>query len=66
MSDFVFTCDDIYQQEQFVAMEGRIMQSLGFDVNIPIPYRFLSRYAKVREFVTTQKISAMHLSQWKE
>ena len=63
MDDFIYICDDAYQQQQFIAMESRIMQSLGFDVNIPIPYRFLRRYAKVREFLTIQKISAMHLSQ---
>ncbi|CAH3106536.1 unnamed protein product [Porites lobata] len=46
MDDFIYICDDAYQQQQFIAMESRIMRSLGFDVNIPIPYRFLRRYAK--------------------
>ena len=55
MDDFIYICDDAYQQQQFIAMESRIMRSLGFDVNIPIPYRFLRRYAKVREFFTIQK-----------
>ncbi|XP_073255827.1 G2/mitotic-specific cyclin-B3-like [Porites lutea] len=46
VDDFIYICDDAYQQQQFIAMESRIMRSLGFDVNIPIPYRFLRRYAK--------------------
>ena len=46
MDDFIYICDDAYQQQQFIAMESRIMRSLGFDINIPIPYRFLRRYAK--------------------
>ena len=28
-------------------MEAGILQTLSFDINIPIPYRFLRRYAKV-------------------
>ncbi|XP_074633230.1 G2/mitotic-specific cyclin-B3-like isoform X2 [Acropora palmata] len=46
MDDFIYICDDAYKQHQFIAMESRIMRSLGFDINIPIPYRFLRRYAK--------------------
>lgn len=46
MDDFIYICDDAYQQHQFIAMEGRIIRSLGFDLNIPIPYRYLRRYAK--------------------
>lgn len=47
MDDFIYICDDAYQQQQFIAMESRIIRCLGFDINIPIPYRFLRRYAKV-------------------
>lgn len=46
MDDFIYICDDAYKQHQFIAMESRIIRSLGFDINIPIPYRFLRRYAK--------------------
>ena len=49
MKDFISICDDAYKQQQFIAMETKIMSSLGFDINIPIPYRFLRRYAKVRK-----------------
>ena len=30
-------------------MESKVIRSLGFDINIPIPYRFLRRYAKVSQ-----------------
>lgn len=33
-------------------MEASILQTLSFDINIPIPYRFLRRYAKVCALVT--------------
>lgn len=46
MDDFLYICDDAYRREELVAMECSIMQTLGFDINIPIPYRFLRRYAK--------------------
>lgn len=46
LDDFIYICDDAYQQQQFIAMESRIIRSLGFDINVPIPYRFLRRYAK--------------------
>lgn len=49
MDDFIYICDDAYKQQHFIAMETKIMSSLGFDINIPIPYRFLRRYAKVRK-----------------
>lgn len=49
MDDFISICDDTYKQQQFIAMEIKILSSLGFDINIPIPYRFHRRYAKVRK-----------------
>ena len=49
MDDFISICDDAYKHQQFIAMEIKILSSLRFDINIPIPYRFLRRYAKVRK-----------------
>ena len=43
----MYICDDAYRREEVIAMETSILQTLGFDINIPIPYRFLRRYAKV-------------------
>ncbi|XP_068612001.1 G2/mitotic-specific cyclin-B3 [Brachionichthys hirsutus] len=46
LDDFLYICDDAYKREELISMEGRILQALSFDINIPIPYRFLRRYAK--------------------
>lgn len=47
MDDFLYICDDAYQREELLAMERGILQTLHFDINIPIAYRFLRRFAKV-------------------
>ncbi|XP_029931429.1 G2/mitotic-specific cyclin-B3 [Myripristis murdjan] len=46
VDDFLYICDDAYKREELIAMEAGILQTLGFDINIPISYRFLRRYAK--------------------
>ncbi|XP_039210877.1 G2/mitotic-specific cyclin-B3 [Crotalus tigris] len=46
VDDFLYICDDAYQREELLAMEMSILQTLHFDVNIPIAYRFLRRFAK--------------------
>ncbi|KAJ3585616.1 hypothetical protein NHX12_014335 [Muraenolepis orangiensis] len=44
VDDFMYICDDAYKREEIIAMETSILQALGFDISIPIPYRFLRRY----------------------
>ncbi|XP_053199285.1 G2/mitotic-specific cyclin-B3 [Scomber japonicus] len=46
VDDFLYICDDAYKREELISMEANILQALSFDINIPIPYRFLRRYAK--------------------
>ncbi|KAM8748026.1 G2/mitotic-specific cyclin-B3 isoform 2-T3 [Acanthopagrus schlegelii] len=46
VDDFLYICDDAYKREELISMEASILQTLRFDINIPIPYRFLRRYAK--------------------
>ncbi|KAG7221469.1 hypothetical protein INR49_002444 [Caranx melampygus] len=46
VDDFLYICDDAYKREELISMETSILQTLSFDINIPIPYRFLRRYAK--------------------
>ncbi|KAF7697439.1 G2/mitotic-specific cyclin-B3-like isoform X3 [Silurus meridionalis] len=46
INDFLYICDDAYQRQEFLVMERNILQELDFDINIPVPYRFLRRYAK--------------------
>lgn len=47
MDDFLYICDDAYKREELIAMEMSILSTLKFDINIPIAYRFLRRFAKV-------------------
>lgn len=47
MEDFLYICDDAYTREELISMEASILQTLAFDINIPIAYRFLRRYSKV-------------------
>ncbi|KAK2862867.1 hypothetical protein Q5P01_002400 [Channa striata] len=46
VEDFLYICDDAYKREELISMEANILQTLSFDINIPISYRFLRRYAK--------------------
>ncbi|XP_071425877.1 G2/mitotic-specific cyclin-B3 isoform X1 [Pithys albifrons albifrons] len=46
VDDFLYICDDAYKREELLAMEISILSTLKFDINIPIPYRFLRRFAK--------------------
>ncbi|KAM8965269.1 G2/mitotic-specific cyclin-B3 isoform X2 [Sarcophilus harrisii] len=46
IDDFLYICDDAYQREEILRMEINILHTLKFDINIPIAYRFLRRFAK--------------------
>ncbi|NP_001090491.1 cyclin B3 L homeolog [Xenopus laevis] len=46
VDDILYICDDAYKRDEVVAMEMEILQKLNFDINIPVPYRFLRRFAK--------------------
>ncbi|XP_043830336.1 G2/mitotic-specific cyclin-B3 [Dromiciops gliroides] len=46
IDDFLYICDDAYQREELLSMEVSILHTLNFDINIPIAYRFLRRFAK--------------------
>ncbi|XP_074247926.1 G2/mitotic-specific cyclin-B3 [Saimiri boliviensis] len=46
VDDFVYICDDNYQRDEMLKMEMHILQVLKFDINIPVAYHFLRRYAK--------------------
>nr|XP_019574353.1 PREDICTED: G2/mitotic-specific cyclin-B3 [Rhinolophus sinicus] len=45
VDDFLYICDDIYQRKEMLAIEISILQTLKFDINIPVAYHFLRRYA---------------------
>uniref|UniRef100_A0A3B3U6H1 G2/mitotic-specific cyclin-B2 n=1 Tax=Poecilia latipinna TaxID=48699 RepID=A0A3B3U6H1_9TELE len=46
VEDFLYICDDAYKRPELISIEANILKTLSFDINIPIPYRFLRRYAR--------------------
>ncbi|XP_078519967.1 G2/mitotic-specific cyclin-B3 [Lissotriton helveticus] len=46
VDDFLYICDDAYKRDEIISMEMEILRKLDFDINIPISYRFLRRFAK--------------------
>ena len=48
VDDFVYLCDDAYTSQEVRDMEADLLATLNYDINIPVAYQFLRRYAKVR------------------
>ncbi|XP_011760284.2 G2/mitotic-specific cyclin-B3 isoform X1 [Macaca nemestrina] len=46
VDDFVYICDDNYQRYEMLNVEIDILNVLKFDINIPVAYHFLRRYAR--------------------
>ncbi|XP_068226748.1 G2/mitotic-specific cyclin-B3 isoform X2 [Palaemon carinicauda] len=44
--DFLYICDDAYKRKELLAMEIRVLKAIGFDLGVPLSYRFLRRYAR--------------------
>lgn len=47
IDDFLFICDGAYKQPEFIRMEMDAFRAIGYDLGIPLSYRFLRRYARV-------------------
>ena len=47
VDEFLYLCDDAYTRNQILAMEREILLVLGYDINVPVAYRFLRRLARV-------------------
>lgn len=48
IDDFLYVCDGAYSSRELITMERDILKTIGFDLGIPLSYRFLRRYARVR------------------
>lgn len=46
IEDFLYICDGAYDQPEFIRMEMNVFKTIGFDLGIPLSYRFLRRYAR--------------------
>lgn len=47
MDDFQYICDGAYQRREMILMEMTVFKEIGYDLGIPLSYRFLRRYARV-------------------
>ncbi|CAH1183322.1 unnamed protein product [Phaedon cochleariae] len=46
IDDFLYICDGAYSRRELIRMEMNLLKMCGFDLGIPISYRFLRRYAR--------------------
>lgn len=48
VEDFLYICDGAYTQKELLRMEMNILKIVDYDLGIPLSYRFLRRYARVK------------------
>ncbi|KAM7360157.1 cyclin B3 [Cochliomyia hominivorax] len=46
VEDFLYICDGAYKHDELIEMEITTLKTIGFDLGIPLSYRFLRRYAR--------------------
>ena len=56
MDDFIYLCDDAYNHSELLRMECDILCTMDYDLNAPVAYRFLRRYARVSLLTTHQQL----------
>ncbi|XP_055642516.1 G2/mitotic-specific cyclin-B3 isoform X2 [Toxorhynchites rutilus septentrionalis] len=47
VDDFHYICDGAYLRREMILMEIKVFKTIGYDLGIPLSYRFLRRYARV-------------------
>lgn len=47
IDDFLYICDGAYVQKELIVMEMDVFRTIGYDLGMPLSYRFLRRYARV-------------------
>ncbi|XP_058815886.1 G2/mitotic-specific cyclin-B3 [Topomyia yanbarensis] len=47
VDDFHYICDGAYERREMILMEMTVFKTIGYDLGIPLSYRFLRRYARV-------------------
>ena len=60
MDDFLYLCDDAYNRDQILSMEREVLLVLGYDINIPVAYRFIRRLARVGSFCLSLSLSRFY------
>lgn len=47
IDDLLYMCDDNYTSDQMLKMELILYNTVGFDLGVPLSYRFLRRFSRV-------------------
>uniref|UniRef100_A0AC34QUV0 G2/mitotic-specific cyclin-B3 n=1 Tax=Panagrolaimus sp. JU765 TaxID=591449 RepID=A0AC34QUV0_9BILA len=47
IDDILFLCDDSYKMEEVLRMELVLYNTVGYDLGVPLSYRFLRRFSRV-------------------
>lgn len=47
IEDFLYICDGAYKKTELTRTEMKLFRTIGYDLGIPLSYRFLRRYARV-------------------
>ena len=47
VDDFLYICDDAYKRKELISYEIKMLKAVGYDLGIPLSYRYLRRYARV-------------------
>ena len=50
VEDLIFICDGAYSHQQLIRKEVDILKAVGFELGIPLSYRFQRRYARVSTY----------------
>nr|XP_012612407.1 G2/mitotic-specific cyclin-B3 isoform X1 [Microcebus murinus]XP_012612409.1 G2/mitotic-specific cyclin-B3 isoform X1 [Microcebus murinus] len=69
VDDFLYICADVYCRDEMHTMELSILEALKFDINIPVAYHFLRRYAacirtSIKTVTLTRFICEMTLQEY--
>jgi len=46
VDDFLYICDDAYRRRELLLFEMKMLKAIGFDLGLPLSYRYLRRYAR--------------------
>ena len=58
INSFLYVCDNAYKRSEIIDMERRVLSTIDFNLGLPLSYRFLRRYARVRlEPLASQSLS---------
>lgn len=46
VDDFLYICDDAYRRRELLLYEMKMLKTVGYDLGIPLSYRYLRRFAR--------------------